>query len=174
MESGEFIPAGSSEAEAEMLEAHNTWVPFVLPVVFTAAAWAVDRFTKSALGGWRYIPVVLLGAGAVSFTFVAIIAAVVLNDAKPGGRRMPRWLARNANVLLALLFVAGIVVEIVRAVHYHSVIDVVSALFMVLCAGFLARSSTIETVSRNWRHAQSAASLLFALWILVVAAFHLR
>lgn len=157
-----------------MLDAHNTWVPFALPVLFAATAWVVDRFTKPALGDWRYIPVVVLGAGAVYFTFIAIIAAVVVNDAKGGGRTMPRWLARNTNVLFVLLVAAAIVVEIVRAVHYHSVFDVVSVLFMVLCVGLLARSATTDTVSRSWRHAQSAANLLLALWVLVVAGFHLR
>jgi hypothetical protein len=183
MESGELIPSGEPvpcPADAppklsQAQEAPRVRHALILPVVFALAAWAVDRFTQSTLGDWRYVPVAVLGVCAVYFTVLAVVVAVALNIEKLDGHVAPRRLTRTTNVVFVVLTVAAVIVEFIRAVRDHSVIDAVTALGLAVLALFLIPGSmTFTTMSRSRRRTYRAACLLLPIWILVVTFFHLH
>ena len=91
MEPEDSVPQGEPEdgvpAEGDAPRVRDA---LILPVVFITATWAVERFTRSALGDWRYVAVAILGACAVYFTALAVIVALVLTYGKPVDPEDPR------------------------------------------------------------------------------------
>lgn len=176
MESGEIQPAGESEpgpydALPGIVEGRG-FVLLVVPAVYGVAAWAVDRYTRSVLGGWRYIPVVFLGAGAVAFA--GVLALVVFEVDKLGGRRTRRWLALGGRLGFVALIAGAVVVEFVRAVHVRSVLSTVDAFVVLVFAGAALRFFSAADLPSRQRRAYLVAFLLFAAWFFVVNTFHLR
>jgi hypothetical protein len=144
----------------------------ILPVVFTAAAWAVDRFTRSALGDWRYVFVAILGLCAVYTVALAAVIAVALH-AERRVDRPPRWSERTTNSLIVVLATASTVVEVVRAARDHSAVGVFTApaVFAWICCSLVLRSAS--TLSRGRRRVLGAIGVIVPLWIIAVAVFHL-
>jgi len=175
MPSGEPVPspADAPPGSSETQEAPRVRDALILPVVFTLAAWAVDRFTQSTLRDWRYVPVAILGVCAIYLTVLAVVVAVGLNVDRIDVHGAPRWLARTTNVLFVLLIVAAVIVEFVRAVRDSSVVDAVTALvFAVWGLLFIPGSMTFDVMSRGRRRAYRAAGLLLPVWVLGATLFH--
>lgn len=163
-------PPGSSGTQ----EVPRVGNALVLPVFFTLAAWAVDRFTRSAFGDWRYLPVAILGLCAFYFALLAVVIAAVANVGKADGRRLPRSVGRAANALFVVLIAAAIIVECVRAVRDDSVVDAVTVLVILIGIRFMPGSTSFVAMPRIRRRAYQAAGLLLPVWVLVVALFHLH
>jgi hypothetical protein len=163
-------PPGSSGTQ----ELPRAWNALILPVAFTLAAWAVDRFTRSALGDWRYVLVAILGLCAIYFTVLALVVILALNVDKIDRHRVPRRLARPMNVLFAMVIAAAVIVEIVRAVRDDSAVDAVTALVIVVWIRFIPGYTDFASMPRGRRRAYRAASLLLPVWVLVVTLFHLH
>jgi len=172
MEPGEFIPAGEPALQtADKPRIRDT---LILPVLFSAAAWAVNRFTRSTLGDWRYVPVVVLGLCAIYFTVLALVLALVFNVDKFDAWSAPSRLGRITNVLFKVLIVGVVILVVVRAVRDHSVIDAVTALVFVIWAAFIPGSTNFATMSRSRKPIYRVAVLLLPAWFLVVTFAHLR
>ena len=182
MDPGEFVPAGESAPGPdsnppglrEMQAMPRVREGLILPVVFAVATWAVDRFTSSALGDWRYIPVALLGLCAIYFSILALVIATVLSVAKSDGREAPRWRVRTVDVLLVALIVAAVIVACVEAVRDNSFIDAGTALVIVVWAGFIRRSTLPAAERRGPRRGYRLAVLLLPVWVIAVDVFRLR
>lgn len=153
----------------------------VLPVVFTAATLTVDRFTRSSLGDWRYIPTVILGLCALYFTMLAAVAFLIFTVGEHAGREKPPGrVARTmkalfgSRVLVAACVAVAAGVELVRAVDDHSVIGSVSAILTVLVVVLALRSiKALDEPDGRWRFHQ-IVGIVVTVWLLVVNTFHLH
>lgn len=174
------FPAETPPGSSETHETLHLWNALILPVVFTIAAWAVDRFTRSALGDWRYVLVAVLGVCAIAFAAMAVVVAIAVNGDKIDeidnviARRTPRWLTGKSNAFLAVLIVAAVILEAVRAVRDDSVLDAVTAFVIVVWAAFIPGAYASATMPRCRRRAYRAAALLLPVWLLAVNFFRLR
>jgi cytochrome bd-type quinol oxidase subunit 2 len=167
MGSAELVPAGGQE-RLRIREG------LILPVLFTAATWAVDRFTRSALGDWRYVPVALLGLCAIYFAVMAFVVITALGVMKSDGRERPRWSAHATKVGVAALIVVALFTEIVLAARDHSILDAVTALVIVVWTCLVPGVTPSADMPRIRRHTYRVASLLLPLWFFAVAVFRLR
>jgi hypothetical protein len=182
MEPGEFIPTGEpapSTADAppgpsETQETPRIRGALILPVVFGVAAWAVDRFTRSALGDWRYAPVAVLGLCALYFTVLALVLGLVFNADKLDRWTAPSRLVRNVDVLSVTLIVGAVTLGVVRAARYHSVMDALTALVIAIWACFMPGSANYTTMSRSRRRVYRAAGYLLPAWFVMLALARLR
>jgi hypothetical protein len=183
MEPGELVASGepippttdTPPESSGAQEVPRIWGALILPVVFILATWAVDRFTRSALGDWRYVPTAILGLCALYFTVLAIIVAGVLSiresDGKTAGKTAPRWLAHTPTVLFWAVIAAALVVNIIRTVHDHSRIDVITVCVIVVWASAIPGSTNAP---RSRRHIYRAVGLLLPVWVLAIIWFHLH
>ena len=179
MESEGFIPSGApgpgaADRPPAAGETPRVWHALILPVVFTVAAWAVDRFTRSTLGDWRYAPVALLGLCALYFGVLAVVVAVAVNIDRFDGERAPRWSGRVTDVLIATLFGTALIVEIVRAARYHSALDAVSALLIVVSAVAHLATRLFPAMPRARRRIVGVFVLPLPLWVAALALLHLH
>lgn len=146
----------------------------ILPVFFAVAAWAVDRFTRSALGGWRYVPTAVLGLCACYFAVFAVIAMAMNFD------RTPAWLARPLKVVFAskvsfaAAFAVIVCVEVVLAVRDHSAVDGLTVLVLVGWAASVRETAATSRMPRSLRRIREWARVVLPLWVFAVAIFHLR
>jgi hypothetical protein len=189
MKSGVFVPpaaidSGPPDAPDAPCESSGTGeMPgiggaLVLPVLFTVAAWAVDRFTRSGLGDWRYVPTAVLGLCAFYFTVLAVIV-IAVKFSGPDGERPPGRLARVLKVLFAsktlftMVLAAAVGLGLVRAVHNHSAVDVVTALLFAVLFGLVPLIVDRRAMSRRRRYIWAATLILLPVWLLVVSLLHL-
>ena len=182
MDAGEFVPSGQSVPGPvdgrpgfwETRDAPRRRDGLILPVVFAVAAWAVDWFTRSALGDWRYVPVAFLGLCALYFSVVGVVFAAAIGVAKSDGREAPRWRARTANVLFMAVVAAAFIVACVQAVRDHSFIDAGNALVIAVWVLFVPWSPTSAASPRYRKVGYRLATCLLPVWVLAIYVFRLR
>lgn len=182
MESGGSIPAGEPLAgtpDAPLEPPGTGGLPgaggaLVLPVFFTLAAWAVDRFARSALGDWRYLPTAVLGLCAIYFAVLAVVVMAVNFDRAPGWVTRPSKLLFASKLSFPLALAVVVCFELVLAVRDRSVIDALSVVVIVGWGASIPETDRTSRLPRGLRWTRQWARVILPLWFVAVAVLHLR
>lgn len=99
----------------------------ILPVILGTATWAVERFTVSSLGDWRFIPVAILGLGTLYFTIIAVVLALIaMVGAKFHGPTIPRWLHLTTRAGFAGLVATGVILKFLDEAQHPNTFDILT------------------------------------------------
>ena len=118
--------------------------------VMGVGAWAVDRYTQSGLGAWRYVFVVPLTLFAAGGAIFGVAFGGLLLAAKADADGTPRWFRRGAHDLFSGLLAVALI-----GLWFFSTYQVTgphprSTLFpLAVCAAAFAAGVTAARIRRR-------------------------